>query len=320
MKILTFLLALAFASALWVHNKNSKGDMDQSVNAILGDVSFEDRYAKGPTAETDEDLRIGTHLAYVENILWDADVSTLPSELREKRQLMLGLLHTYRTTGVFPRNYDYVNERKPCFIDKDGQICAVGYLIEQTAGRGVAEAINKKYKYEKILDMQDPAVDNWIASSGLTKMECAMIQPSYGGVTIVYDDKNHVSKGYGMSSALLSGANLSFTTINAIQIGRGTDNRVVPWIGLASGAAQITLGIAEYPEEEMNIYDEPYMNVGQRNVSLLNIGLGTATMILSSWNLIANKPRKERAVRWGFQRISIPNGHDGLGFNVVKRF
>lgn len=320
MKILAFLLALALASALWVYNKNSKGDKNQSVNAILGDISFEDKYAKEPTTETDEDLRIGTHLAYVENVLRDADVSTLPLELRKKRQLMLDLLHTYRITGVFPRNYDDVNERQPCFIDKDGRICAVGYLIEQTAGREVAETINKKYQYENILDMEDPTVDNWIASSGLTKMECAMIQPAYGGVTIVYDDKNHVSKGYGISSALLSGANISFAAINAVQIGRGTGNRIVPWIGLASGAAQITLGIAKYPEEERNIYDEPYMNVGQRNVSLLNIGLGTASMILSSWNLIANRPGKEKTVRWGFQRIAIPNGHDGLGFNVVKRF
>ncbi|WP_257667743.1 hypothetical protein [Parapedobacter tibetensis] len=46
MKILTFLLALAFAGALWMHNKKSKNDKDQSVNAILGDISFEDRYAK----------------------------------------------------------------------------------------------------------------------------------------------------------------------------------------------------------------------------------------------------------------------------------
>jgi hypothetical protein len=97
-----------------------------------------------------------------------------------KRNHLLDLLHDYWTKAVFPRNYDYKAERKPCFIDKDGTICAVGYLVEQTAGREAAETINFKHKYDVVMEMNDEMVDNWINKSGLTKEECAMIQPTYG--------------------------------------------------------------------------------------------------------------------------------------------
>ncbi len=319
MKAGTLFLAVVSIAILWSCNQRVKVNRGQSVNAILGDVSFADKHGIQPNRATDEDLRIRTHLEYVEKQLRNADI-TASSYLKAKRQHMLDLLHTYWNAGVFPRNYDYLDQRKPCFIDQDGRICAVGYLIEQTMGREVAEAINEKFQYEEILAMDDPLVDRWIAQSGLTKMECAMIQPSYGGITVINANDNHVSKGYGISSALLSGANASLSTINGVQIGKGTAHNAVPWVGLATGAAQVTLGIVKYPETEMNDYNQPYSNVGQRNVSLLNVGLGAATMILSSWNLIANAPKREKALRWGFQRIQVPDGRDGLGIHVAKRF
>ena len=112
---------------------------DQSVNALLGDASFIHTFGHTPSVNADEDIRIATHLAYAEELLRYADVSALSSAQRERRTAMLDLLRDYRETGVFPRNYDYPGIRKPCFIDKDGRICAVGYLVEQTAGREVAQ-------------------------------------------------------------------------------------------------------------------------------------------------------------------------------------
>src|SRR5690606_8014938 len=109
----------------------------------------------------------------------------------------------YRETGVIPRNYDYPGIRKPCFIDKEERICAVGYLVEQTAGREVAQKINEKYQYENLMAMNDPLIDDWVAESGLTKRECAMIQPAYGGTPVVVGpNRNYVSKSYGISSAV----------------------------------------------------------------------------------------------------------------------
>ena len=148
----------------------------QPVNAILGDASFLYTFGCYPDEQTDETLRLATHLAYVEKLLRDRDVSSWPDELKQRRTEILDLLHDYWTAGRFPRNYDFVNTRRPCFIDKDGTICAVGYLVEQTTGRPTAEAINAAHKYDHVLEMNDPAVDAWVAESGLTAIECAMMQ------------------------------------------------------------------------------------------------------------------------------------------------
>jgi hypothetical protein len=151
-----------------------------TINAILGDGSFVARFGTIPTPATDERLRIQTHLEYVEMLLRAKDVSSLPQPLRERRTILLDKLREYRLAGSFPANIDFLGERRPCFIDARGNICAVGYLIEQTAGRDVAVRINAMHKNDFLLDMKMPELSEWVKISGLTARECAMIQPSYG--------------------------------------------------------------------------------------------------------------------------------------------
>ncbi|MEO6287653.1 MAG: hypothetical protein ABIN80_16605 [Dyadobacter sp.] len=155
-------------------------DRSNTVNPIIGDRSFIETFGFKPDETLDNDLRIKTHLQYIERLLRNKNVSFLTEDLKHKRSRLLDLLRAYATAGKFPRNYDYLDQRRPCFIDRDKTICAVGYLIEQTAGRNVAEAINTVHQYDSIFEMDSKIVDEWIASSGLTKEECAMIQPTYG--------------------------------------------------------------------------------------------------------------------------------------------
>lgn len=152
----------------------------QPVNAVIGDISYIWKYGKAPGIHTNEQLRIATHLEYVEKLLRSRDASGLPQELQESRAELLDHLHEYWNAGAFPVNYDFPGERRPCFIDKNGNICAVGYLVEQSAGRKMAEAINARYQYSYIADMNMPALLGWVENSGLTLEECAMIQPEYG--------------------------------------------------------------------------------------------------------------------------------------------
>lgn len=151
----------------------------KAINPIIGDQSFIMKFGVAPTDATDDHLRILTHLQYAEFVLRSKDVSQLSDAQITKRNHLLDLLHAYWSRGVFPRNDDHLDERKPCFIDHEGTICAVGYLIEQTAGHDAAEEISERFLYGEILDMNDPLVINWIEESGLTKEECAIIQPSY---------------------------------------------------------------------------------------------------------------------------------------------
>lgn len=242
------------------------------------------------------------------------DISSLTVEQKETRLKMLDLLNEYWTAGVFPKNYDYQDQRIPCFIDQEGNICAVGYLIEQTAGRQVAEEINSKFKYEYLLAMNDQTVDSWVQASGLTKEECAMIQPTYGPTPT----DNYISPKYGVSSSLIGGLNLSLNTINGIQISKGANNKTVPILGLVTGASQITLGALNYPKGQMTM-NGIVVNQSQRNLSLINIGLGASTMILSSWNLITNRKPKEKSLSWNIYSFPTQDNNMGLGFSLTKR-
>lgn len=149
------------------------------INPILGDQSYILKYGEVPNEFTPDQVRIATHLEYAEFVLRSKDVSEMSIEQIQKRTHLLDLLHEYWTRGIFPNNSDEVDERRPCFIDHNGTICAVGYLIEQTAGHDVAELINERFMYNEILEMNDPVVINWIEECGLTREECAMIQPGY---------------------------------------------------------------------------------------------------------------------------------------------
>jgi hypothetical protein len=153
---------------------------NQPINPIIGDQGYIMKFGEVPNEQTNDQVRISAHLQYAEYLLRTADVSALPTAQREKREHLLDLLHDYWTRGAFPRNDDYTGERRPCFIDHEGTICAVGYLVEQTAGREAAELISERFLYEEILEMNDPLVMEWIANSGLTAEEFAIIQPSYG--------------------------------------------------------------------------------------------------------------------------------------------
>lgn len=289
----------------------------QAINPVIGDISFITKFGCRPDAATDEDTRIKTHFEYVEELLRQKDVTGLSAELRQKRTQLLDLLHTYREAGIFPRNYDYDDKRKPCFIDRDNRICAVGYLIEKTAGRRIAEDINSRYKYSTIYAMNDKVVDAWISSSGLSKEECAIIQPTYGPApTYTY---NYVTPAYGISSSVLSGLNLSLNTVNGMQIAKGTNSATIAIAGLIGGAGQAVLGAAMYPKTKYEFYGRT-VNERRQSLSMINIGVGTATMILSAWNLLTNGHPKDKKTTWNFNGISAQGNTVGMAIGLKRRF
>ncbi len=317
MKNLSIIFALLVATLFSGCNK-SPGDKNQQVNPLLGDISYKNKFGYEPDATTNNNLRIATHLEYVENLLRNKDVSHLPADLAMNRNHLLDLLHDYWTRGSFPKNYDYTDQRKPCFIDKDGTICAVGYLVEQTTSRQDAEDINHRHKYDELLAMNDPSVNNWILTSGLTEEECAMIQPTYGPAPVY--TYNYIKPAYGISSSILGGLNLSLNVVNGIQIGQGTTNKSVPIIGLITGAGQIALGSAMFPKDLITWGGSIQTNESQKVLSMVNIGLGTTTMILSTWNLITNKKPKDKLTSWNIYSFPTRGNNAGVAFSLTRKF
>jgi hypothetical protein len=316
-KIIAFLIVVA---SIFAGCHNAPAPLE-TVNSILGDKSYFQKFGMNPGKDANESVRIRTHLEYAEELLRTHIPAGLTPALLEKRMELLDLLHGYIVTGVFPANHDYPGERKPCFIDRNNRICAVGYLVEKTAGRSVAEEINSRHQYEKILEMNDPLVDNWISGSGLTKQECAMIQPSYGWLpTPAPTDYNHISTSYGVGSAVLGGVNLSLMAINTIQISGKSTNAALPAIGLMTGAFQIFLGIDKMPSETKNGSGAWTTNESKKTLSFINIGLGTTTMVLSLWNLCDNKKYVPKPISWNVYGFPAENNQPGLGFYFAHRF
>jgi len=134
---------ILFSLIVGTTNKKSfSEDKVESINIVTGDISFINKFGKKPILETSETLRIKTHLEYVELLLRKKNVKGFSENRIKQRTHTLDLLHDYWVAGVFPKNYESKGKRLPCFIDKDRKICAVGYLIEKTAGRQLLEKIN----------------------------------------------------------------------------------------------------------------------------------------------------------------------------------
>lgn len=288
----------------------------QSVNAVLGDLSYVNAFGELPTDGTAEELRLRTHLRYVETRLRSQKVDHLSAAQQQQRTIMLDLLNAYHTSGIFPRNYDYAGQRIPCFIDRDGRICAVGYLIEHTSGRSAAESINDRWQYAYLHEMNDPALDDWVVFSGLTREECAMIQPAYGP-TPGYDN-DYVDRNYAIGTSILTGVNGAMGAVNAIQLLTGETNQTAPIIGMVSGASQLTLGLARYPNEYIG-FGGPVVHTTERNMSMLNIGLGAGTLVISTWNLLSNRERKPRATSWNLYSLPAPDQTMAVGISMTRR-
>jgi hypothetical protein len=148
----------------------------QELNAVTGDA-WKGVYSEAYCAGRTERQKITAHLRYVELQLRDRPVNELTAEQRENREKLLDNLADYSAQGEFPVNEKFPGTRQPCFIDAHGKICAVGYLIEQSAGREAAESINARYQYSFIAEMR--GLDEWMMVNGITAEECAMIQPTY---------------------------------------------------------------------------------------------------------------------------------------------
>ena len=281
-----------------------------TVNAIVGDASFTQRFGTAPTESTDENLRLQTHLSYVEAMLSGRDVSQLSKAQQENRKQVLELLHEYHTNGVFPKNYDYPG-RRPCFIDKDGNICAVGFLIEKTVGRAVAEQINAKHQYQFLLDMNEPVIQEWADTYGLSLEECAAIQPSYGNYQETRTEVG-IKPGYGIGSGIFTGANIGLSVMNLRGVRAG--NKTLACVGLVTGTSQVIYGIINVKKEvrEQSLMGPSKVTSykAQNNLSYFNVAAGTGTVITSAVNLLLNSKIKDK--RNAFNLYSYPDASNKL--------
>ena len=148
-------------------------------NHHIGDAGFQAAYHREPKPG-EEHARIHEHFIYVEKML--ASRPATKPELAAKRAALLAYFDDYIRRDITPENRN-LPWRAPVFIDDKGTICAVGYLIEKSAGRPLAEKVAASHKFDYIDDIaaKMPDVKAWADASGLSLEELASIQPGYIG-------------------------------------------------------------------------------------------------------------------------------------------
>lgn len=149
---------------------------EQWKNQLDTDFELENK----PSINMNEQELIQFHLQETEKLLRKRNTDHLSASLKKSREANLNTLHTYWQNGVFPVNDKYL-DRQPYFIDKYNTYCAVGYLMQQSGADEMAKDINRRQNYSYLSDISHPNLMKWVAASGLSFDELALIQPGYGG-------------------------------------------------------------------------------------------------------------------------------------------
>ncbi len=147
-------------------------------NHHIGDDSFIAKYGHNVDVHATERDRMHQHLQFVRD--WLASRPATKPELQARRAEILADFDAYIAKFTTPKN-EHVPWRTPVFIDDEGTICAVGYLIQQTTNHELPQRIAKQHRYDYIEDIAKamPEVAAWVAGSGFTLDEIAHIQPAY---------------------------------------------------------------------------------------------------------------------------------------------
>lgn len=153
----------------------------QPVNVVAGDAGFISAHGRAPTPDDGEVDRIRAHLEYVIDVLAAGTPTVVDGAQRARRESLLERLRAYAEAGVFPGNR-YVAGRRPVFEDGDGRLCAVGWLIAESAGRAVADGLAERQRLVYLGELTGAdagLVDSWAATNGFVRDELALIQPTY---------------------------------------------------------------------------------------------------------------------------------------------
>ncbi|WP_442484444.1 tetratricopeptide repeat protein [Aeoliella sp. SH292] len=106
----------------------------------------------------------------------------LYDELANRRATHIARLHEYAARGDFPLNKDFPGQLVPYFVDEAGIACAVGHLMRLDGEAPLVASIASTTNHVRIADVDQGPLIEWIGNSGLTKEECALIQPSYATI------------------------------------------------------------------------------------------------------------------------------------------
>ncbi|WP_421774163.1 hypothetical protein [Gracilimonas sp.] len=323
--MLRILLPIASALLIIVGSFSSQNQKPEfhlnTVNGVIGDISYEKEFGVEVDASVSEETRIKTHLQYVIEILKDTETHHLNTDQEKNRKHIITLLKEYIDAGEFPQNHHFKN-RRPVFIDRDGNLCAVGYLIARTKGLEAAQRINRDHKFDYIKDIDPKLINGWLAENGLTQKEAAMIQPFYGPIENKVN-RNNIETEYAIGSSLLAGAQLGALSYSLLTNNSPSDIKKISVFNSALGAASLTLGLVNldnrYSETSSPAPEQPcicwtttttYTNKARTQLSIANIAVGTASLIYNSFRFFS-APQKEEPSKFNVSATQLYDPSSG---------
>ena len=106
--------------------------------------------------------------------------------------------------------------------------------------------------------------------------------------------------------------------MNGIQISKGTNNKTIAILGLITGAGQTISGAFNFPKTTNDSYGNT-TNESRKTLSMVNIALGTTTMILSTWDLITNKKCNNKKMSFNLNSFETPDNNIGMAFTLRRK-
>eukprot|EP01084_Bolivina_argentea_P039762 73475_1 len=206
--------------------------VSQPINAILQDTSYFQVHGLTPADDYSKCLddnkldfdekRILTHLQYTYDYLTKTNSNNNDTT---KRNFHLSNLKNYIQSQQFPKhdagdNIIHNSYRRPIICDKNGNLCAVAYLLKMDQQEEILSNLQKYNNYSYLtsdLLLQYPKLTQWINNSGLSAIEFASIQPTYGCSLIgpIHNSINKMGKLYSIGiKSVQSSQNLSISFDN----------------------------------------------------------------------------------------------------------
>ena len=139
---------------------------------------------------TEENDRIVARLSYALQLVQMRKPRNLSEAQMAKRNEIASLLSLYIQMGLFPTDYGRQSGSQLVVMDDEGRFGALGFLIERTAGRGLAIRLGTAFREDALLVEDHAAIMEWISASGLTQAELSMLQPGFTG-TVATEDQGH---------------------------------------------------------------------------------------------------------------------------------
>ena len=79
------------------------------------------------------------------------------------------------------------------------------------------------------------------------------------------------------------------------------------------------LGLSSFPKKKPDMYMSPLTNENKKNLSMVNVGFGAATLFLSTWRLITNKKSKDTKTTVNLNSFETPDNTMGMAVTLRRR-